>query len=289
MKEDFLRRFLFEDLGVRGEWVHLSDSWHAAKQHQQHTSHIESLLGQALAAVVLLSATIKFKGSMILQVQGDGAIKTLVAQANDQRKIRGLIRCDANTPVAPLAEQFGRGRLVLTVAAENAEPYQGIIPLHEDNLPAVLERYFQQSEQLNTRVWLYADAEHAAGLLLQQLPAAPRPHPLDWERLEQLANTITPAELLALDCETLLYRLFNQETVRVFAAEAVEFQCACSRPRIERTLRAMGADELHSILQEREQIEIICEFCNAQYLFDQVDVALLLAQDSQPNESTRTH
>ncbi|MFZ2727234.1 MAG: Hsp33 family molecular chaperone HslO [Methylococcaceae bacterium] len=289
MKEDFLRRFLFEDLGVRGEWVHLSESWQLAKQHQHYATHIESLLGQALAAAVLLSATIKFKGSMILQAQGDGAIKTLVAQASDQRKIRGLIRCDANTANAPLHKQFGRGRLVLTVASENADPYQGIIPLQANSLAANLEHYFQQSEQLNTRVWLFADGENAAGLLLQQLPAVPHKKMVDWERVELLANTITQTELLSLDCETLLYRLFNEEKVRLFAAEAIEFECSCSRPRIERTLQAMGSDELYSILQEREIIEIICEFCNAQYLFDRLDVAALLAKTVQSSDVNTLH
>jgi molecular chaperone Hsp33 len=281
MKEDFLRRFLFEDLGVRGEWVHLSDSWQAAKQHQQHAPHVESLLGQALAAVLLLSATIKFTGSMILQAQGDGAIKTLVAQASNQRKIRGLIRSEAHVPDVALTEQFGQGRLVLTVVAENAEPYQGIIALQDDTLAMVLERYFKQSEQLNTRVWLFANGEHAAGLLLQQLPNVPHKRVVDWERIEILANTITEQELLSLDCETLLYRLFNEETVRVFAGEPVSFECSCSRQRIERTLRALGADELHSILQEREIIEIICEFCSAQHLFNAADVEQLLTVDSQ--------
>lgn len=289
MKEDFLRRFLFEDLGVRGEWVHLSESWQLAKQHQHYSAHIESLLGQALAAAVLLSATIKFKGSMILQAQGDGAIKTLVAQASDQRKIRGLIRCDANTPNVPLHKQFGRGRLVLTVASENADPYQGIIALQADSLAENLEHYFQQSEQLNTRVWLFADGDNAAGLLLQQLPAVPHKKIVDWQRIELLANTITQTELLSLDCETLLYRLFNEEKVRLFAAEAIEFQCSCSRPRIERTLQAMGEEELHSILQEREIIEIICEFCNAQYLFDRLDVAGLLAKTVQSSDVNTLH
>lgn len=127
IEQDFLRRFLFEELGVRGEWVKLGASWQAAKQHQRGPQIVQQQLGQALAAVVMLSATIKFKGSMILQAQGDGNFKTLVAQSTHDRKIRGLIRSSENVPVGSLTKMFGRGRLVLTIESENAEPYQGIV------------------------------------------------------------------------------------------------------------------------------------------------------------------
>ena len=278
MKEDYLRRFLFADLGVRGEWVQLSDSWQAAKQHQQHSPAMESLLGQALAAVVLLSATIKFQGSIILQAQGDGAIKTLVTQASSQRTIRGLLRCEPVVADAPLCDQFGNGRLVLTVASETGEPYQGIIGLEGATLALTLENYFQQSEQLNTRLWLFANGTHAAGLLLQQLPTK-SPNALDWQHIEILANTLTEQELLTLECETLLYRLFNQENVHLFAAEPVSFECACSKARIERTLRALGAQELEAILQQCGVIDIVCEFCSAPYVFNSAEVAQLLANE----------
>ncbi len=253
IEQDILRRFLFEDLGVRGEWVNLTASWQEAKAHQQNNTVTQSLLGQALVAVVMLSATIKFKGSLILQAQGDGDIKTLVAQASDERKIRGLVSATADVTAGSLETMFGQGRLVLTVDAGGATPYQGIVPLQGENLATALESYFVQSEQLNTRLWLFADEHHAAGLLLQELPAHDD-NKTDWQHLEILANTLTEQELLTLDCETLLYRLFHQEKVRLFEAETVAFECSCSAQRIGRTLRAMGKQELDSILQERDII-----------------------------------
>lgn len=274
-QQDLLRRFLFEDVGVRGLWVSLSSSWQTAKQHQHCPDAVQLQLGQALTAVVLLSATIKFNGFMILQVQGDGPLKTLVAQATHERKIRGLVRSSETVTNGSLQDMFGEGRLVLTVSSENAQPYQGIVPLQGDNLAAVLETYFAQSEQLNTRLWLFANETHAAGLLLQELPSQLNDR-ADWERIAMLASTVTEQEMLELGCEELLYRLFNEEKVRLFDAEPVAFDCSCSRLKIENTLRMLGRQELESVLQERGQIEVNCEFCNKYYRFDRIDVEQLL-------------
>jgi molecular chaperone Hsp33 len=288
IEQDTLRRFLFEELGVRGEWVKLTNSWQAAKLHQHGSENMQQLLGQALAAVVMLSATVKFKGSMILQAQGDGDIKTLVAQSTDQRKIRGLVRGKENVTAGPMEAMFGQGRLVLTIEMENGAPYQGIVPLQGSNLAAVLQTYFEQSEQLRTRLWLFANATHAVGLLLQELPAQEN-YKADWEHIEVLANTVTKQELFDLDCEQLLYRLFNQEKVRLFNPEPVEFSCSCSRSNIEKTLLAMGRTDLEEILAERGIIEVTCEFCSERYHFDKVDVENILSQPNTAPESTTRH
>ena len=287
-EQDLLRRFLFEELGVRGEWVKLTTSWQAAKQHQQGPLNAQLQLGQAFAAVVMLSATIKFNGSMILQAQGDGDFKTLVVQATHDQKIRGLIRSNDHVPEGSLENMFGQGRLVLTIEPDDAQPYQGIVPLQGKNLADALQTYFEQSEQLKTRLWLFANETEAVGLLLQELPTQNNDK-TDWEHIEILANTVTEQELLKLDCEDLLYRLFNEELVRLFDAEPVEFRCACSRPRIERTLRALGEEELESILQEQGRIEIACEFCGEHYHFDRVDVDALLSAESVANPSKTRH
>jgi molecular chaperone Hsp33 len=288
IEQDLIRRFLFEDLGVRGEWVKLTTSWQLAKLHQSGSEIMLQQLGQALVAVAMLSATIKFKGSMILQAQGDGDIRTLVAQATDQRKIRGLIRGKENITGGSLESMFGQGRLVLTVEAENGLPYQGIISLQGANLAAALQNYFVQSEQLKTCLWLVANSSHAVGLLLQELPAQENDQG-DWQHVEILANTVTEQELFDLDCGELLYRLFNQEKVRLFDAEPIEFGCGCSRSSIERTLFAMGWTELEEILKERGNIEVNCEFCNKQYCFDKVDVNKIFAQNSSADDSETRH
>ncbi|MGZ5075306.1 MAG: Hsp33 family molecular chaperone HslO [Methylobacter sp.] len=288
IEQDLLRRFLFEELGIRGEWVRLTNSWQAAKRHQRGSENVQQQLGQALAAVVMLSATVKFKGSMILQAQGDGDIKTLVAQATDQRQIRGLVRGKDNITADSLESMFGQGRLVLTIESESGSPYQGIVPLQGRNLATALQTYFEQSEQLKTRLWLFANATQAVGLLLQELPAQDN-YKTDWERLEILANTVTEQELFELDCEQLLYRLFNQEKVRLFDAEPVEFSCTCSRSKIEQVLFAMGRAELEDILTERDNIEVNCEFCSEHYHFNKVDIETILSRNNTVPESETRH
>lgn len=287
-EQDVLRRFLFTELGVRGEWVKLTQSWQAAKQNQLHDQQALLQLGQALAAVVMLSATIKYRGSMILQVQGNGAFRTLVAQSTHERSIRGLIRSNGEVAQGSLPEMFGQGRLVLTIEPDNAEPYQGIVGLEGGSLAEALETYFQQSEQLNTRLWLFADETQAAGLLLQELPDH-KGDEMDWERVEVLAGTVTGQELLALDCEAMLHRLFHQERVKVFASEPVAFKCSCSKQVVERTLRMLGKAELEAIIEERGVIDVDCEFCGAHYSFDKVDAELLMSQDLLVNESPTRH
>ena len=289
MKEqDKLHRFLFENMGIRGEWIKLEQSWQGARQYQQGPEHVMRQLGQALAAVAMLSATVKFKGSIILQAQGNGALKTLVAQSTEQRKIRGLIRSQEEVPSGSLAAMFGEGYMVLTIESENAEPYQGIVPLAGRDIADALETYFNQSEQLNTRIWLCADDEGAAGLLLKELPGE-KYDKEGWERIAMLADTLTDRELLELDCEALLFRLFNQEKVRLFDAEPVEFQCNCSRDKIEATLKPMGRGELEAILAEQGEIRVDCEFCGRHYRFDQIDLEQIFSTFQDPGLSGSQH
>ncbi len=289
MKEqDCLRRFIFEQLGVRGEWVRLQKSWNETKQHQQMSDKVQEQLGQVLAAAVLLSATIKFEGSLVIQAQGEGSLKTLVAQSTHDRKIRGLARGSVPITICTLSEMMGEGRLVITVEPKKGEPYQGIVPLEGTDLAEVITNYFLQSEQLETRVWLFANETYAAGLFLQELPAQDR-YDLDWERVSTLANTVTKDEMLSLGCEEMLYRLFNEEKVRLFEAESVEFECACSQLKIENTLVSLGRKELEIILQTRESIEVDCEFCGKQYQFDKIDIENILIGCSSQNDSKTIH
>jgi molecular chaperone Hsp33 len=287
MKEqDKLRRFVFEDLGIRGEWVKLDKSWQAAKEHQIGPDSVVEQLGQALAAVVMMSATIKFKGSIILQAQGKGDVKVLVAQSTEQRDIRGMIRSQEDVAPGSLQAMFGEGYLVLTIKTENAEPYQGIVPLVGLNLAEALEGYFNQSEQLNTRLWLAANDKFAAGLLLQELPAE-RNDDEDWTRLSALGDTLTTNELLNLDSEELLHRLFNQEKVRVFDSESVAFNCSCSRQKIEAVLQPMERIELDNIIAEQGLIEVDCEFCGRNYQFDKIDIEQLFISFTGHNSETQ--
>ena len=284
---DGLRRFVFEGAGVRGALVHLDASWQAVLDRHPYPPAVQCPLGQVLAAAVLLSSTIKFEGTLILQVEAEGPLRTLVAQATDRRTLRGLARWEGEVPDGGgLAEIFGAGRLVLTASAPGGDRYQGVVALEGATLADALESYFAQSEQLPTRLWLAVDGQRAAGLLLQRLPG-PTEDEDAWTRTAMLADTLRDAELLPLGAETLLRRLFNEETVRLFEPEPVAFRCGCSRERVDGLLRALGRAEVDEALAAQGAIEVTCEFCNRLYRIDAVDAELLFRERGAEASETR--
>ena len=285
---DSLHRFLFENTGIRGNRVHLDAAWRAVLDTHPYPEAVRRHLGEALAAVALLGATIKFDGSLILQVQGAGPLRTLVAQATSARTLRGLARFEGTLPAdAGLTECCGDGRLVLTIERAEAEPYQGLVPLTGGGIGAALEHYFAASEQLPTRLWLAADDRRAAGLLLQRLPDAV---PDDtWDRVSLLGATVRPAELLGLGTLDLLHRLYHEEDVRLFEPEPVAFRCGCSRSRIEDLLRTLGEAEVAAALAAEGAVTVTCEFCNRTYRLDAVDAGRLFAPDPHHPPSSLHH
>ena len=280
--DDYLYRFLFEDFGVRGEFVRLGATWRAIRERRDYPPRVAGALGRAVAAVTLLSATIKFRGALVLQLQGDGLVRSLVAQASDRRTVRGIARYDAGAP--PDAPLFGQARLVLSAESPSGERYQGIVPVEGEDVAAGLAQYFERSEQLPTRLWLAADAGHAAGLFLQRMPGDAGDEE-NWSRVTALAETVSESELLTLDVETLLHRLFHEETLRLFEPEPVAFRCGCSREKVGEMLAAMGEGEVTQMLDETGTIEVQCEFCGQAYRFDAVDAARLFRPaGSEPPE-----
>ncbi|MFN2348629.1 MAG: Hsp33 family molecular chaperone HslO [Thioalkalivibrio sp.] len=286
---DTLNRFILETTNVRGEWVHLDATWQALLERYEYPPVVRDLLGQALAAVALLSATIKFDGSLILQVTGNGPLNLLVVQASGHGTVRGLARWQSQVPQADLSAQLGDGRMVMTIdPGEGRERYQGIVPLEGANLAEALEGYFTRSEQLPTRLWLAADGQRAAGLLLQTLPGEER-DPDAFNRAVTLANTLKDDELLQLPVETLLHRLYHEEDVRLLDGSPVSFRCGCSRERVADMLRNLGRSEVDSILVDEGQVEVNCEFCNACYRFDVVDVEQMFTEGKPPPGSRTRH
>lgn len=273
---DQITRFMVGNTGVRGHRVQLGASWQAVLQHSQAGPHGRNLLGQALAAMSLLAATLKFDGHMILQIRGQGPLNLLVAQATAERTLRGLVRGDDPADHSEsLNQQFGADHLVITIdKGRQAQPYQGIVPLQGSNLQQALQAYFDRSEQLPTQLWLRADEKTAAGFLLQKMPGVAS-DPDGWNRLVTLADSLQSDELLNLPTETLLTRLYHQEEVRTFDPEPLRFQCGCSRDKSREIIRTLGQAEAEDILKEQGEIGIHCEFCDADYRFDAVDIAEL--------------
>jgi len=291
---DLLNRFIFDDCDIRGELVTLGSSYRDILSHNNYPPAIQILLGEFLAAVSLLSSTLKFDGMIILQARGDGAISTIMAECNNHSNIRGIVRLNDAVELTPelaqngsMQELLGNGVLVITIEPKRAENfagklerYQGIVPLERETLAGCLEDYFQQSEQLATRFWLAADYQHSSGFLIQALPQQLKTNAEDnknhWETIETLADTITPEELLNLDHEQILYRLFHEQPVRVFEPTAVKFACSCSRERSESALLSLGKPEIEELLIEKGSINIDCQFCNQHYHFSPEDVRILL-------------
>lgn len=282
---DLLRKFILQRAQVRGEWVRLETSWQEMLSHADYPQFVKQVLGEALTAAVLLSATIKHRGSLILQIRGEGPIHLLVVQATSQGTVRGLAQWSREASNITLSGVFGNAQMAITLeASDHRERYQSLIPLEGDTLAQALEAYFSRSEQLPTRLWLTANAHTAAGLLLQRLPHETVDDE-DWQRASLLLDTLTAAELRDLDAETLLYRLFHEEEPRLFEPSPIHFRCNCSRKRVEQLVQALGEEEATAILKEQGKIQVTCEFCNASYTLDAIDVAQLYRETAPSSDS----
>lgn len=280
--DDVLHRFLLERAGVRGALVRLGPAWRELAGRADYPAPARSLLGEALAASALMTAHIKLDGELSVQLKTDGNLRLLFAECTDQGRLRGIVRWHD-----PLPDPLALGTLPGAVMAitignlERGQRYQGLVELGADDLAGVLQGYFERSEQLPARLVLAADGDHAVGLMLQRLPGSGGHDAVDdadaWPRVLQLTATLGAEELLHSAPHELLYRLYHEESVRLFEPRALAFGCSCSRERVAAMLRSLGRAELEATLAEQHgRIEVTCEFCAEHYEFDRVDVEYLL-------------
>ncbi|WP_077034156.1 Hsp33 family molecular chaperone HslO [Pelomonas sp. KK5] len=315
-----LHKFLFEGLPVRGMLVRLTEGWQEVLKRREavgaHPPELRALLGEMAAAGVLMQSNIKFNGALVLQIFGDGPVKLAVAEVQPDLTFRATAKVVGEVPAGAKLEAMlnvhGKGRCAITLDPKDKfpgqQPYQGVVPLHGDHreplqkLSEVLEHYMLQSEQLDTKLVLAANDEVAAGLLIQRLPikgegnlkegeVAERNEDQiglseDYNRISMLASTLTSEELLTLDADTILRRLFWEESVRRFEPQHPSFACTCSRERVGSMLKGLGREEIDSVVAERGNVEINCEFCGLQYHFDSVDVAQLFNAASVSGSGT---
>jgi molecular chaperone Hsp33 len=293
---DTLRRFIFERYPFRGQLVHLGTAWQAMMEHHDYPAQVRDSLGEAVVAAALLSSTLKFDGLLSLQLRGEGPMHLMLVECTDGLAMRAVARFRDVPDTRDLRVLSGNGTLTVTVESGNAENrYQGIVPLTGATMSDTLRAYFEQSEQLPTRLWLRADGDSASGLLLQRLPVTARPPGVTesgpggvaedeiedaWRRVQLVAGTVTEEELARLDDHALLRRLFAEDDVRMFQSAPVFFRCRCSRERVSNMLRALGREEVDSVLEEFGQVEVRCEFCSRAYRLDAVDATALFAADT---------
>ncbi len=303
---DEVRRFIVENRPVRGHWVRLEGAWRELRAHRDYPQPVRELLGQAVAASVLLAATLKFHGQLTLQLQGNGAVSLLVAQCTHDFRLRAVARFD-EAAVATLSvseagsmpgEIFRRlvgndGRFAVTVEADERNArYQGIVPLTGDSLAGSLEAYFAGSEQLPTRVLLAADGERGAGVLVQKLPEDADGDDSQmreiWEEAQRGIERLSAEDLLRYPVEELLGRGFAAHDMRLFRGAPVHFECRCSHGRVTSLLRALGPDEVRDVLREQGSVTVTCEFCHRPYRFDAGDVAALFEDGPGPGGNSST-
>lgn len=299
---DQLWRFSFEQLDIRGELVYLDESWQQVLARHDYPPNVRKQLGQALAVVALLSVSIKFEGTLIMQIQGKGPLRSLVTQVTSKGAVRGLARWDGMVPDGTLQEVFGNGNILITIIKDSGERYQSIVELSGINLAEALNRYFLQSEQLPSSFQLFVSPEHVAGFFLQALPVSQAQlkssygemaditdREENWNRVNILADTLRSEEIFTLDPARLLHQLFNEEEVHLFDPSDLHFECTCSREKVEKTLITFGKAELDNILEQEGSIKVDCEFCNMHYRFDAADVAALCEQDAAPPPGATFH
>jgi molecular chaperone Hsp33 len=284
--------------------VRLTSAWRELRAHSDYPAAVRELLGQAVAAAVLLAATLKFRGTLTFQLQGNGAVRLLVAQCTHDFRLRAVARYGEAAVRelagdAPRATVFRRlvgteGRITVTIEAEERNMrYQGVVPLSGNSLAESLETYFASSEQLPTRVLLAADGDRAAGLLVQKLPEGSEDMSEElasaWSAAQQGVRALDTRELLVAELEPLLRGGFAGHDLRVFRGAPVQFECRCSQGRVAGLLRALGPEEVRDVLKEQGAVTVTCEFCHRPYRFDAVDVETLFSQAHPPDGSAAIH
>jgi len=285
-ESDRVRRFVLEGHPIRGHSVRMGRAWLDLREHQDYPPAVQALLGEAVGAVVLLAATLKFNGTLTLQLQGKGLVNLLVAQCTHDFKVRGMARHDPIGDTAGFRSLVGDGQIVVTVeATDRASSYQGVVPISGESLAECLEAYFIQSEQLPTRVVLASTPGVVSGMLVQRIPGEGGKQSVDpaalesaWMKVDHALLQLAPAALIQDDIEARLVRMFGDDEVRVFAGHEVKFECRCSRERVANVLRSLGQEEVRSVIAEQGAVTVTCEFCQKPYRFDPIDAEQLFTE-----------
>lgn len=282
MSTDVLQPFSFDNLPVRGRLINLENSFQTISQQHKYPTNIQHILGEAIAATVMMTSTVKLKGSLSLQYQGQGAISLLLVKCDHDFNMRALCQWDGIPSSDVIIAALQQGQMNIIIQPDSTpNAYQSIVPFTGNDLASSLQYYFEQSEQLPTFFCLAANTQRAAGLMLQLLPDTDESTGmLAWEHVTQIANTLTSDELLQLEQTQILHRLFHQEQVRLYQEEPVDFNCRCNAKRMGNAILTLGQQEANEMLATQQAIVVTCEFCGNEYSFDRIDVANIFAHNN---------
>ena len=274
---DNIQRFIFEHADIRGEIVHLNQTYQTITNQSNYPLPIQALIGQACLAAVLLTDSIKFQGQLTLQFKGNSDIPLLIVKCDHNFNLRALAKFNPDASESHYKKAFADGILAITIEQNNqVKAYQSIVPIIGESLSQSLEHYFAQSEQISTKVFLGTTANQACGMLLQLMPGENGEKREEfWEYAVKIGETITLDELTSLENEAILYRLYHETELRLFERKPIQFLCACSKEKMQQIIYSLGIDEAKQLLKEQNTIQITCDFCHTQYEFDAIDVELI--------------
>ncbi|WP_392385421.1 Hsp33 family molecular chaperone HslO [Marinomonas primoryensis] len=281
-----IQRFSFDNTNVRGERVLLNSAYQEIIKRKQYPLSLEKLLGEFVAAIALLRDIVKIDGVLSIQAKGNGFLSTLMTECDEHQNLRGIAQWDESQDVPDtfsLKDVLEGGYLAITIQPRNGQRYQGIVEIVGDTLSECLEQYFSQSEQLPSRVWLAANGAQCGGLFLQRLPLeqAKEGDEDAWERFTHLASTVKEEELLGLETESLLHRLYHEEEVRLYDTKPMQFGCSCSRQRTLDAVMSLGSEEIRELLIEQGSVKVDCQFCAEKYEFKEDDLTDMLGDQAK--------
>lgn len=287
--QDAVRRYLCDDApDARLITVRLKRTKDEMLDHQNMPLILKSLCEELVAAACILSRMFKFDGAMIIQIKGSGPVTLMVAECSSEGRIRSTAQWGDLTETASFRELLGTGYLAVTIDPKQGERYQGIVPLESNSIEECINHYFENSEQLDTRLWLSSGVESVGGLLIQRVPEKGGRAFLEnsnWQTLAKLADTITKKELSSEAGPLLVYKLFHELNPRGLDSWAIHFGCSCSRERSARAIRALGGKEVKQLFLERPSLQVDCHFCGQVYQYDHADLEWLLS-DQPPGPGT---
>lgn len=274
---DSLQRFMFEHANIRGEIAHLDDVYKTIMNQHPYPSVVKQLLGEALISALLLAGSIKFEGEISLQFHGDKRLPLLLVQCDNLLHVRAFAKYQDDEDEIDYHSAFMQGKMVLTINQYNqTQAYQSVVPIRSVSMSENLMHYFAQSEQIASRVWLSVKDERAAGMLLQLMPSQ---NTLEreqfWEYAVHLGETISDDELLNLNNETILHRLYHETELRLYSARPVRFRCRCTPDKMKQVVTVLGEADAKKLLEEKGHVDINCDFCNRHFKFDAIDITLL--------------